>query len=257
MSLTIADKQFQSRLFMGSGKFSTVQQMCEAVKDSNSQMVTVALKRINWQQGAEDITQPLLQSGVNLLPNTSGARNAEEAIYLARLGRELLGTHWVKLEIHPDQRYLMPDPVETLAAAKALVAEGFIVLPYIHADPVMCKKLEAAGCAAVMPLAAPIGSNQGLVAEKFLSIILEQSTVPVVVDAGLGAPSDAAKALEMGADAVLVNTAITSAEEPVQMARAFAMAVEGGRLAFESGLGRRSFTAHATSPLSTFAEALL
>lgn len=256
MELTIANYTGHSRLWLGTGKFSSSQTMLEAVKASGTSMVTVALKRVNWQQGAEDIVQPLLQQGVHLLPNTAGARDAKEAVLLAQLGRELMQTEWVKIEIHPDQRYLMPDPVATLDAARQLVQQGFNVLPYVHADPVLCKQLEEVGCVAVMPLAAPIGSNKGLASEPFLRIILEQANVPVIVDAGLGAPSHAAQAMEMGADAVLVNTAIATANDPVTMASAFRMAVDSGRLAYRSGLGVVSSTAQATSPLNVFLESL-
>jgi thiazole synthase len=189
---------------------------------------------------------------VNLLPNTSGARTAKEAIMLAEMGREAMQTDWVKLEIHPDPRYLMPDPIETLLAAEKLVKSGFVVLPYIHADPVLCKRLEEIGTAAVMPLAAPIGSNKGLRTIDFLEIIIEQSQVPVVVDAGLGAPSDAAKAMELGADAVLVNTAIAVANNPVDMALAFKDATIAGRRAFESGVPQIHHYADASSPLDIF-----
>lgn len=256
MDFAIADKKDHSRLWLGTGKFASSDKMLEAVRASATSMVTVAMKRVNWQQGNEDIVQPLLKQGVNLLPNTAGARNAKEAILLAQLGRELMNTEWVKLEIHPDQRYLMPDPIATLEAARELIAQGFKVLPYVHADPVLCKHLEDAGCVAVMPLAAPIGSNQGLASETFLQIIIEQATIPVIVDAGLGAPSHAARAMEMGADAVLVNTAIASAADPVIMARAFKLSVDSGRLAYTSGLGEMSATAQATSPLNVFLESL-
>ncbi|MDU3078215.1 MAG: thiazole synthase, partial [Mixta calida] len=195
---------------------------------------------------------PLQASGVQLLPNTSGARTAEEAIFAARLAREALGTHWLKLEIHPDARYLLPDAIETLKAAQQLVKEGFTVLPYCGADPVLCKRLEEAGCAAVMPLGAPIGSNQGLKTRDLLAIIIEQAKVPVVIDAGIGAPSHASEALEMGADAVLVNTAIAVARDPVEMARAFRLAVEAGRLAWRSGLGASQIQAAPSSPLTAF-----
>jgi thiazole synthase len=189
---------------------------------------------------------------INLLPNTSGARNAKEAVFAAQLAREAMETNWLKLEIHPDPKYLMPDPVETLKACEELAKLGFIVLPYIHADPVLCKRLEDAGTAAVMPLGSPIGSNKGLKSIDFIEIIIEQSKVPVVIDAGIGTPSDAAKALEIGADAVLVNTAIAVAGDPVNMAKAFKMAVEAGRLAYESKLSKINKTAEASSPLTSF-----
>lgn len=250
--LRIADKTFSSHLFTGTGKFSSAQVMIEAIRASGSQLVTMAMKRVDLRNHNDTILAPLLEMGVQLLPNTSGAKTAEEAIFAARLAREALGTRWIKLEIHPDVRYLLPDPIETLKAAEALVKQGFVVLPYCGADPVLCKRLEEAGCAAVMPLGAPIGSNQGLQTRALLEIIIEQATVPVVVDAGIGAPSHAAQALEMGADAVLVNTAIAVAEDPVQMAQAFRLAVEAGELAARAGLGPRHRQAQASSPLTHF-----
>lgn len=250
--LRIADKTFSSHLFTGTGKFSSAQVMIEAIQASGSQLVTMAMKRVDLRNHNDTILAPLLEMGVQLLPNTSGAKTAEEAIFAARLAREALGTRWIKLEIHPDVRYLLPDPIETLKAAEALVKQGFVVLPYCGADPVLCKRLEEAGCAAVMPLGAPIGSNQGLQTRALLEIIIEQATVPVVVDAGLGAPSHAAQALEMGADAVLVNTAIAVAEDPAQMAQAFRLAVEAGELAARAGLGPRHRQAQASSPLTHF-----
>ncbi|NIF61012.1 thiazole synthase [Enterobacter sp. Ap-916] len=250
--LQIADKTFSSRLFTGTGKFSSSQMMIDAIRASGSQLVTMAMKRVDLRGHSDDILQPLQQAGVHLLPNTSGAKTAEEAIFAAQLAREALGTNWVKLEIHPDARYLLPDPIETLKAAETLVKQGFVVLPYCGADPVLCKRLEEAGCAAVMPLGAPIGSNQGLQTRALLEIIIEQSRVPVVVDAGIGAPSHAAEALEMGASAVLVNTAIAVARDPVQMAQAFRLAVEAGSLAAQAGLGSRHQQAQASSPLTSF-----
>ncbi|MCT4707289.1 thiazole synthase [Enterobacteriaceae bacterium H16N7] len=250
--LQIADKSFSSRLFTGTGKFSSAQVMIEAIRASGSQLVTMAMKRVDLRNHNDAILAPLLAAGVQLLPNTSGAKTAEEAIFAARLAREALGTNWVKLEIHPDARYLLPDPIETLKAAEALVKQSFVVLPYCGADPVLCKRLEEAGCAAVMPLGAPIGSNQGLQTRALLEIIIEQATVPVVVDAGIGAPSHAAEALEMGADAVLVNTAIAVASDPVRMAQAFRLAVEAGVLAARSGMGPRHQLAQASSPLTQF-----
>ncbi|AIR60301.1 thiazole synthase [Cedecea neteri] len=250
--LQIADKTFSSRLFTGTGKFSSSQMMIDAIRTSGSQLVTMAMKRVDLRGHSDDILLPLQQAGVHLLPNTSGAKTAEEAIFAAQLAREALGTNWVKLEIHPDARYLLPDPIETLKAAETLVKQGFVVLPYCGADPVLCKRLEEAGCAAVMPLGAPIGSNQGLQTRALLEIIIEQSRVPVVVDAGIGAPSHAAEALEMGASAVLVNTAIAVARDPVQMAQAFRLAVEAGTLAAQAGLGYRHQQAQASSPLTSF-----
>ncbi len=250
--LTIADVEFESRLFTGTGKFSNSQVMLEAIMASKSQLVTVAMKRIDFKMGLDDLLTPLRQAGVRLLPNTSGARNAKEAVFAAELAREMLGTHWIKLEIHPDPKYLMPDAIETLEAARILCEKGFIVMPYVHADPVLCRRLEEVGCAAVMPLASPIGSNQGLVTESFLKIIIEQARVPVVIDAGIGAPSQAARAMELGADAVLVNTAIASSASPIVMAECFKEAVQCGRRAFEAGLGRVQTGAVQTSPLTGF-----
>ena len=250
--LTIADKIFKSRLFLGTGKFGSSLEMEEAVLASETEMVTVALKRIDLETDTDALLSHLRHSHINLLPNTSGARNAKEAVLAAQLAREALETNWVKLEIHPDPKYLMPDAIETLKATEELARLGFIVLPYIHADPVLCKRLEDAGTAAVMPLGSPIGSNKGLKTADFLQIIIEQSTVPVIVDAGIGAPSDAALAMEMGADAVLVNTAIAVAGNPVKMSKAFKLAVEAGRMAFESKLAIKVSHAIASSPLTEF-----
>lgn len=253
MALQIADKSFESRLFLGTGKFSTTRLMGEAVMASGSELVTVALKRVDMDSREDDMLAAL--AGVNLLPNTSGVRSAKEAVFAAELAREALETNWVKLEIHPDPKYLLPDPIETLEAAEALAKKGFVVMPYIHADPVLCKRLEDAGAAVVMPLGSPIGSNKGLKTLDFLEIIIEQSNIPVVVDAGIGAPSDAAHAMEIGADAVLVNTAIAVSGNPVSMAKAFKMAVEAGRMAYESKLGKVSRHAEASSPLTSFLDA--
>ncbi len=252
--LVIADKTFHSRLFTGTGKFSSSALMEEALLASGSELVTVALKRVDVQRNTDDILSHLNHNQFNLLPNTSGVRTAKEAVFAAQLAREALGTNWLKLEIHPDPKYLMPDPVETLKAAKELVKDGFIVLPYVHADPVLCKRLEEVGTAAVMPLGSPIGSNSGLQTEAFLKIIIEQSNVPVVVDAGIGAPSHAAHAMELGADAVLVNTAIAVSPHPVAMARAFKMGVEAGRTAYEAQLAPPLKAAEASSPLTSFLE---
>lgn len=250
--LQIADKTFTSRLFLGTGKFGNVHEMSQAVRISESELVTMALKRIDTNKKDDDLLSALQIPHVNLLPNTSGARHAKEAVLAAQLAREALETNWVKLEIHPDPRYLLPDPIETLKATEELAKLGFVVMPYIHADPVLCKRLEDAGTAVVMPLGAPIGSNKGLRTLDFLEIIIEQSKVPVVVDAGIGAPSDASKAMELGADAVLVNTAIAVAKNPVLMAEAFKEAVVAGRKAYEAGLGSVQTTAHASSPLTAF-----
>ena len=250
--LTIADKTFDSRLFTGTGKYSHRDVMTASLLASESQLVTMALKRVDLAHQADDILAPLMAAGVNLLPNTSGAKNAKEAIFAAQLAREALGTNWLKLEIHPDPKYLMPDPIETLLAAEALVKQGFVVLPYCHADPVLCKRLEDVGCAAVMPLGAPIGSNKGLVSHDFLQIIIDQAQVPVIIDAGIGAPSDAAAAMEMGADAVLVNTAIATAVDPIAMGEAFKWAVISGRMAYKAGLAGKVSHAVASSPLTAF-----
>jgi thiazole synthase len=252
--LVIAGHEFHSRLFVGTGKFSSGEVMSASLAASDSELATVALRRVHTDGAEDDILCHIDRTRHRLLPNTSGVRDAREAILAAELGREALGTNWVKLEIHPDPKYLMPDPVETLRATEELARRGFVVLPYVHADPVLCKALESAGAAAVMPLAAPIGSNRGLESRAFLEIIVAQARVPVVVDAGLGAPSHAAAALEMGVDAVLVNTAIASAGDPVTMARAFREAVLAGRLAFEAGLAGRGtgLEARATSPLTSF-----
>lgn len=250
--LIIGGREFTSRLFVGTGKFRSNVVMEEAIKASGSQMVTVAMKRIDMENPEDDMLRHVVREGIQLLPNTSGVRDAREAVLAAQLAREAFGTNFIKLEIHPDPRYLLPDPVETLKATEELAAMGFVVLPYIQADPVLCKRLEEAGAATVMPLAAPIGSNKGLVTRDLLKIIISQSRVPVVVDAGLGAPSHAAEAMELGADAVLVNTAIAVAGDPVRMARAFADATIAGREAFEAGLGAVADHAEASSPLTSF-----
>ncbi len=247
-----ADKEFKSRLFLGTGKFGSSLQMEEAVLASGSELVTVALKRVDLTTDTDDLLRHLKYDFIHLLPNTSGARNAKEAVFAAQLAREALETNWVKLEIHPDPKYLLPDPIETLKATEELAKLGFVVLPYIHADPVLCKRLEEAGTAAVMPLGSPIGSNKGLKTIDFLEIIIEQSKVPVIVDAGIGAPSDAAKAMELGADAVLVNTAIAVAGNPRLMAEAFKLAVMSGRKAYEAQLGQQISGASASSPLTSF-----
>jgi thiazole synthase len=250
--LTIADKVFNSRLLTGTGKFNSAGQMEAALLASGSELVTVALKRVDLKDQDDDIISHLRHSHISLLPNTSGVRNAKEAVFAALLAREALETNWLKLEIHPDPKYLMPDPIETLKATEELAKLGFIVLPYIHADPVLCKRLEDAGTAAVMPLGSAIGSNKGLKTIDFLEMIISQSNVPVIIDAGIGAPSDAAKAMEIGADAVLVNTAIAVSGDPVKMAEAFKIAVVAGRMAFEAKLGSINSLAVASSPLTSF-----
>ena len=250
--LKIADKEFTSRLFTGTGKFSSSELMKESLLASESELITVALKRVDIKDEEDDILTHLNHSRISLLPNTSGVRTAKEAVFAAELSREALGTNWVKLEIHPDPRYLLPDPIETLKAAEELVKLGFVVMPYIHADPVLCKRLEEVGVQCVMPLGAPIGSNKGLKTLEFLEIIIEQSNVPVIVDAGIGAPSHAAHAMEIGADAVLVNTAIAVSQNPVAMAKAFKMGVEAGRMAYEAKLAPVKNQAKASSPLTSF-----
>ena len=250
--LQLGGESFSSRLFVGTGKFSSGQMLSKVVGSSGTEMVTVAMKRANPKGREDSILDFLGDDQVRLLPNTSGVRDAKEAVFVAQMAREALGTSWLKLEIHPDPKYLMPDPIETLLATEELVKEGFTVLPYCHADPVLCKRLEEAGSSAVMPLGSPIGSNRGLESREFLRIIIEQAKVPVVVDAGIGSPSQAAEAMEMGADAVLVNTALAVAEEPIAMARAFRQGVDAGRTAFLAGLGGVSEVADPTSPLTAF-----
>lgn len=250
--LVIGGKTFNSRLFLGTGKFASNELMEKAIQASQSELVTVALKRVETSNEHDSLVDGIVKAGANLLPNTSGARNAEEAIFAARLAKEALGVNFIKIEVHPDQKYLLPDPFETLKATEVLAKEGFIVLPYIQADPILCKRLEDVGAAAVMPLAAPIGTNKGLLTKDFISIIVEASNVPVVVDAGIGAPSHAMEAMELGVDAVLVNTAIAAAGDPIAMANAFRQAVEAGRIAYEAGLPVRSNYAEATSPLAGF-----
>ena len=253
--LKIADREFTSRLLVGTGKFSSNEAMRDALIASGTEIVTVALRRVDLS-GKHDPFANILDfidpKKFLLLPNTSGARDADDAVRIARLAASAGLPTWVKLEIHPDPHYLLPDPVETLAAAEILVKEGFTVLPYINADPVLAKRLQDVGTATVMPLGSPIGSNRGIETRKQIEIIIEQATVPVVVDAGLGAPSQAAEAMEMGADAVLVNTAIAIASDPNRMARAFKLAVEAGREAREIGLAQKRWSASATSPVSEF-----
>jgi len=253
--LVIAGRTFRSRLLLGTGKFSSNEGMRDALAASGTEIVTVALRRADLS-GTHDPFANILDfidpEKYLLLPNTSGAMNADEAVRLARLAATAGLPKWVKLEIHPDPQYLLPDPIETLRATEILAAEGFTVLPYINADPVLAKRLEDAGAATVMPLGSPIGSNRGLETRAQISIIIEQARVPVIVDAGLGAPSHAAEALELGADAVLINTAIAVTEDPVAMARAFKMAVEAGRLAREAGLPAQEESAIPTSPLTAF-----
>ncbi|MDE7450056.1 MAG: thiazole synthase [Paramuribaculum sp.] len=251
--LKLGGRDFHSRLFVGTGKFPSNKVMLDAILASGSEMITVAMKRVDIEHSEEDdMLRHINRDHVQFLPNTSGVRNAEEAVIAARLSRECFGTDFIKLEIHPDPKYLLPDPIETLKATEILAREGFKVLPYIQADPVLCKRLEEVGSAAVMPLGAPIGTNKGLKTRDLLEIIIAESRVPVVIDAGLGAPSHAAEAMEIGADAVLVNTAIAVAGDPVEMAKAFRLAVEAGRMGYLAGLGSVSDRAVATSPLTSF-----
>ncbi|WP_396596604.1 thiazole synthase [Dokdonia sp. R86516] len=250
--LRIADKEFSSRLFTGTGKFSSNQLMTEALIASESELITVALKRVDVANEEDTMLQSIMRPHVNILPNTSGVRTATEAVFAAQLAREALETNWIKLEIHPDPKYLLPDPIETLNAAEELVKLGFVVMPYIHADPVLCKRLEDVGVQCVMPLGAPIGTNKGIKTVDFLEIIIEQSKVPVIVDAGIGSPSHAAYAMELGADAVLVNTAIAVSKNPVAMAKAFKMAVQAGRMAYNAKLAPVKTYAEASSPLTSF-----
>src|ERR1700687_3268744 len=253
--LVIAARIFRSRLILGTGQFSSPEAMRDALHASGAELVTVALRRADLS-GKKDPFANILEfidlREFLLLPNTSGAMNAEEAVRLARLAAAAGLPRWVKLEIHPDPRYLLPDPIETLKAAEQLVREGFVVLPYINADPVLAKRLQEVGTATVMPLGSPIGSNRGLQTRDQLRIIIDQATVPVVVDAGIGAPSHAAEAMELGADAVLVNTAIAIASDPVRMAAAFGKAAEAGRAAYETGLPEPRSEAVPTSPLAAF-----
>ncbi len=252
--LIIAGREFASRLFLGTGKFNDNALMAKAIEASGTEMVTVAMKRVELDDTDDDLLVHVRRPGLQLLPNTSGVRDAEEAVFAARMAREAFGTNWLKLEIHPDPRHLLPDSVETLRATEQLVRLGFVVLPYCQADPTLCRRLEEAGAAAVMPLGSPIGTNLGLRTRDFLQIIIEQAGVPVVVDAGIGAPSHAAEAMELGASACLVNTAVAVAGDPVRMAAAFRAAVEAGREAYEAGLPVQGspLTAEASSPLTAF-----
>lgn len=247
--LKLGNRTFTNRMLLGTGKFPSVQSLKETISSSGVEIVTVALRRVDITKQGEGILSAIDRNKQLLLPNTSGARNAEEAVRLARLARAAGCGDWIKLEVTPEPRYLLPDPIETLSAAKTLVAEGFTVLPYMGADPILAKHLEEAGCAAVMPLGSPIGSNRGIENIALIKIIIEQSNVPVVVDAGLGAPSDASLAMEIGADAVLINTAVAVAGDPAGMGKAFSDAVKAGRLAYLSGLATRSLCANASSPL--------
>lgn len=250
--LILGQHRFTSRLLLGTGKFSDTETMLAAIRASGTQLVTVALRRFNRERPG-DLMRPLANlSGVTLMPNTSGARNAKEAVTAARLACDLCQSPFVKVEIHPNPHHLMPDPIETLEAARVLAADGFVVMPYMPADPVLAKRLEDVGCASVMPLGAAIGSGQGLTTASLIRIIIENSRVPVIVDAGLRAPSQAAAAMEMGCSAVLVNTAIATARAPADMASAFARAVTAGFDAYRAGLMFRAEAASASSPLTSF-----
>jgi thiazole synthase len=251
-NLIIAGRSFRSRLMVGTGKFSSNAAMVAAMEGSGCEIVTVALRRVDVDNPHDSILAHVDREKYLLLPNTSGARDAAEAVRLARLARAAGCEPWVKLEVTPDPFYLLPDPIETLKAAEILVKEGFVVLPYINADPVLAKRLQEAGTATVMPLGAPIGTNKGVRTRDSIAIIIEQAIVPVVVDAGLGAPSHAAEAMEMGADAVLVNTALAVARDPGLMGQAFRKGVEAGREAYLAGLGRQQDRAEASSPLTGF-----
>lgn len=251
--LCLAGKKFRSRLLLGTGKFADVSTMLSAVRASGAELVTVALRRFNQKQAGDDLYGPLTKMrGITIMPNTSGALDAREAVLAARIGRELTGSKFVKLEIHPNPHHLMPDPIETLEAARVLVREGFAVLPYIQADPVLAKRLEELGCAAVMPLGAAIGSGRGLATRDMLSLIIRDARVPVIVDAGLRSPAEAAAALEMGCDAVLVNSAVAVADRPAAMAAAFRIAARAGRAARLAGIMPLGVEASATSPLTSF-----
>ena len=251
--LVIAGREFNSRLFLGTGKFNSNEIMEQSILASGTEMVTVAMKRIELENKEDDMLKHIRHPHIQLLPNTSGVRNAEEAVFAAQMAREAFGTNWLKLEIHPDPRYLLPDSTETLKATEELVKLGFVVLPYCQADPTLCKRLEEAGAATVMPLGAPIGTNKGLQTRDFLRIIIEQATIPVVVDAGIGAPSHAAEAMEMGAAAIMANTALATAGNLPMMASAFKDAIEAGRKAYLAGLGRvLTRGAAASDPLTGF-----
>lgn len=250
--LIIAGREIRSRLFLGTGKFSGGAAMASALEASGAEVVTVALRRVDLADPQDDILSHLDASKHLILPNTSGARDADEAVRIARLAREAIGWHWLKLEVTPDPAHLLPDPVETLRAAVQLVKEGFVVLPYINADPVLAKRLQDAGCAAVMPLGSPIGSGRGIRTADQIRIIVEQAAVPVVVDAGLGLPSHACQAFELGADAVLVNTAVAVAGDPAAMAGAFRLAVDAALLARRAGPMPEGERAQASSPLTGF-----
>jgi len=249
-ALVIAGKRFSSRLMLGTGKYRSMEEQNEGIEASGCEIITVAIRRLNLDNPNEKTLLDYINwDRYQILPNTAGARTADEAVFTARLGRELTGSNWVKLEVQPDLVSLLPDPIGTLRAAEQLISEGFVVLPYIHADPILARHLEEAGCATVMPLGSPIGSGQGILTKEEIQIIIANARVPVVVDAGLATPSDVALAMEIGADAVLINSAVALARDPAMMARAMRLGVEGGRLAFEAGRMPRRETAVASSPL--------
>lgn len=254
--LILAGQEFDSRLIVGTGKYSSGEVLAQSIKASGAQIATMAIKRVDMAHATDNIVKPLRELGVTLMPNTSGARNAKEAIFAATLAREALGTDWIKVEVHPDQKYLLPDTIETYAACKELVAQGFKVFAYCQADLCLCKGLEELGVAAVMPLGSPIGSAKGLQTEPFLKLIIKECRCPVIVDAGIGAPSEAARSLELGAAAVMVNTAIAAAGDPIAMSEAFKAACVAGRLGYEAGLAAQFETAKATSPMEQFLKSL-
>ncbi|MCR5536605.1 MAG: thiazole synthase [Succinivibrio sp.] len=250
--LKLAGREFNSHLIVGTGKYASGEQLVQACLASGAQIATMAVKRVDTEHHTDEIVKPLLEIGVQLMPNTSGAKNAREAVFAAKLAREALEVDWIKVEVHPDVKYLLPDPLETYAACKELIKDGFKVFPYIPADPVLCRRLEDLGVSAVMPLGSPIGSARGLETLGMLKIIIAESHVPVIIDAGIGCPSDAVKAFELGADACMVNTAIAAAGDKILMAKAFNLAQQAGRLAYEAGLAGQSETASPTSPLEAF-----
>jgi len=248
--LTIAGKRFGSRLMLGTGKYGSMEEQNAAIEASGCEIITVAIRRLNLENPNEKtLLDHIDWNRYQILPNTAGARNVEEAVFTARLARELTGSNWVKLEVQPDLKTLLPDPIDTLRAAEQLIGEGFVVLPYIHADPLLARRLEEAGCATVMPLGSPIGSGQGILTREEIQLIIADAHVPVVVDAGLGTPSDAAQAMELGADAVLINSAVALSRNPAQMAHAMKLGVEAGRAAYMAGRMPRREAATASSPL--------
>ncbi len=251
-TLKLGHKELKSRLILGTGKFSSPDIMKQSIAASEAEIITVSIRRVDLDNAEDPFFKVINPNTFVFLPNTSGARNAKEAIRCAQIARSSANTNFVKLEVTPEQNHLMPDPIETLKAAEILIKEGFDVLPYIHADPILAKKLEDIGCCAVMPLGSPIGSNQGLQSKHFIKMIIKESSIPVIIDAGIGTPSDACIAMELGADAVMVNTAIATAENPIQMAIAFKQATIAGRQAYLAGLAPKSTTAHASSPLTGF-----